>query len=38
VKIGSRYGKVHAWESKFPKDRILLERNEFQLLFENSFS
>jgi hypothetical protein len=38
VKICSKYGRVHSWENNFPKDRILLEENEFQLIFENSFS
>jgi hypothetical protein len=34
VKIGSRYGRDHAQENKFPKDRILLEGNEFWVIFE----
>jgi hypothetical protein len=38
VKIGLRYGRDHAWGNKFLKDRILLEGNEFWLIFENSFS
>jgi hypothetical protein len=38
LKIGPKYGRVHAWDNKFPKDRILLEGHEFWLIFENLLS